>query len=81
MRQRKRLSDSLDPKGRFLYIFPAFGGCFFKREEEFKNPNCFFKRYFHFKRENLFKGISDQGLSSFLSNVFLVLKIFFFRRN
>lgn len=81
MRQRKRLSDSLDPKGRFLYIFPAFGGgCFFFfffKEGKFKNPNHFLKRYFHFKRENLFKAISDQGLSFFLFNVILVLKILF----
>lgn len=79
MRQRKRLSDSLGPKGRFLYIFPAFGGgCFFfKREGKFKNPNHLFKRYFHFKRENLFKALSNQGLSFFLFNVILVLKILF----
>lgn len=75
MRQRKRLSDSLDPKGRFLYILPLV--VFFKREGEFKNPNRFLKDISILKGRIYLKVFQIRDCHPFCPMYFLSLKYFF----
>lgn len=78
--ERKRLSDSLDPKGKFLYMFPAFGGffcflfCFVFERESLKTQTIFLKDVSIIKGRIYLKVFQIRDCHPFCPMYFLFLK-------